>query len=328
MWLGGGMEIERFVVEATGADAALRGERVQALWSGYGEIVRYHLSGWKPESAIVKHVSPPDGGRHPRGWNTDLSHLRKLRSYEVEMVFYERYARRCGSGCRVAELLGSRRTDNGWMMVLEDLDASGFTGRNPSPIRDQEIEACLGWLAHFHAAFLGEAPDGLWEAGTYWHLATRPDELAAMEEGPLKRAAEIIDTRLSGARFQTFVHGDAKLANFCFRESAAVAAVDFQYVGRGCGMKDLAYFLGSCLSDEEREKRERELLDVYFEKFSAVMGELGTEANPAEIEAEWRGLYPFAWADFHRFLAGWSPGHWKINRYSARLVREVVEALN
>ena len=37
--------LERLVVRATGARAVELGERVQALWSGYGEIRRAALSG-------------------------------------------------------------------------------------------------------------------------------------------------------------------------------------------------------------------------------------------------------------------------------------------
>ena len=44
-----------------------------------------------------------------------------------------------------------------------------------------------------------------------------------------------------------------------------------------------------------------------------------------EILQEWRSLYPFACADFHRFLAGWSPDHWKIN---AELTKQTQLALN
>lgn len=28
-----------------------------------------------------------------------------------------------------------------------------------------------------------------------------------------------------------------------------------------------------------------------------------------DVETEWRFLYRVAWANFHRFLKGWSPGH-------------------
>ena len=118
-----------------------------------------------------------------------------------------------------------------------------------------------GWLAHFHATFMGETPDGLWEVGSYWHLDTRPDELEALDDVHLKQAAGEIDALLRAARFQTFVHGDAKLANFCFSEDGTqVAAVDFQYVGGGCGMKDVAYFIGSCLYEEDCERHEAALL--------------------------------------------------------------------
>ena len=45
------------------------------------------------------------------------------------------------------------------------------------------------------------------------------------------------------------------------------------------------------------------------------------------LESGWRALYPVAWTDFHRFIKGWSPGHWKIHSYSERLAREVVAEL-
>ena len=75
-----------------------------------------------------------------------------------------------------------------------------------------------------------------------------------------------IDARLSRCRYQTLVHGDAKIANFCLPpEGGSVAAVDFQYVGGGCGMKDVAYFLSSCLEPYELSQKAPPLLDHYFD---------------------------------------------------------------
>lgn len=101
-----------------------------------------------------------------------------------------------------------------------------------------------------------------------------------------------------------------------------MAGVDFQYVGGGCGMKDVAYFVGSCLDEKASEKLESQILDTYF---TYLQREL-PEPIPA-LEAEWRSLYRVAWADFHRFLKGWSPGHWKINSYSERITQAVIKNL-
>jgi len=323
------MSLHETVREATGARAAERLEVIQSLWSGYGEIVRYSLQGAAAGSAILKHVVFPSEVHHPRGWHNDRSHRRKVRSYEVEMAWYHDFAARCDARCRVPYCHASKTIGEDHLMVLEDLDAVGFSLRVQSPDLGQ-IRACLGWLAHFHATFLGENPDGLWPVGTYWHLATRPDELAAMkatgDEAALRDAAPVIDSMLSTASFQTLVHGDAKLANFCFSgDGKHVAAVDFQYVGGGCGIKDVAYFLGSCLDDRGHERHEAMLLEHYFAELARALG--GRDVDAAELEREWRALMPVAQADFYRFLLGWMPTHWKINDYNRRVALDVLRSL-
>jgi len=320
-------DLEAAVLRATGARAITSTEVVQSLWSGYGQIVRCYLQGATPASVIAKHVRWPDERDHPYGWTSDHSHERKLQSYRVETTWYDRYAHACPDACRVPRCLALENPTDGVIMVMEDLDASGFAGRRQH-VNNVEIDACLSWLASFHATFMGERPEGLWETGTYWHLATRPDELDALDDGPLKAAAPVIDRRLADSPFQTFVHGDAKLANFCFdAQGRFAAAVDFQYVGGGCGMKDVAYFISSCLDEDESEAMADGLLDRYFELLSHALADAGKTVDFAALEDDWRALYPVAWTDFYRFLQGWSPGHSKLHRYSERLAREVVEAL-
>lgn len=322
-------DIANTVRSATEAQTILKATVIQSLWSGYGEIVRLELEGSSYPSVILKHIKLPEVGHHPRGWNTGRSHQRKIRSYQVEAHWYKHYAKRCSSSCPVPDCLAVNASENETLLVLTDLDASGFNLRKES-VNIEDVRACLDWLASFHATFLGSSAEGLWECGGYWHLTTRPDELAALEDISLREAAPLIDLQLQRCRYQTLVHGDAKLANFCFTADAAkpgVAAVDFQYVGRGCGMKDVAYFIGSCLHEDECEALEGELLDYYFARLEQEVAQKHPAIAASELEAEWRGLYDVAWADFHRFLKGWSPGHWKINSYSERLTSGVIERL-
>jgi hypothetical protein len=289
--------------------------------------MRYALEGSKTHSIVVKHVSLPKGGAHPHGWNTDISHQRKVKSYVVEVAWYDQWSHHCDDHCRVPKKFVCESHDDEVLIVLEDLDGSGFDRRKSSVSLD-EIKVCLSWLAHFHATFMGLSPEGLWKIGTYWHLDTRPDELNALDDINLKDAAKAIDQKLRKSSFLTFVHGDAKLANFCFSsDSQKVAAVDFQYVGGGCGMKDVAYFIGSCLDERECEKLEGQLLDYYFEVLIKALKSKRKNIDGQALEQDWRSLYPVAWTDFHRFMKGWSPGHWKINSYSERVARETLEAL-
>lgn len=318
---------QKIILKATQANDLFEIEEIQNLWSGYGKILRYGLEGANVKSVVVKDVRLPKGANHPRGWNSDLSHQRKLKSYKVETAWYQNFSKNCNDDCRIPKCLAIELQGDEVLMVLEDLDEAGY-GQRRSSVSWNEIKTCLKWLANFHATFMGEKPDKLWKKGTYWHLDTRPDELKVLDDLPLKKAAGAIDQKLQQANFKTFVHGDAKLANFCFSDDGKnVAAVDFQYVGGGCGMKDVAYFIGSCLHEEECESYESDILEFYFEELKKALQQHDKNIDLNALEQEWRELYPVAWTDFHRFLKGWSPGHWKINSYSERLAREVVEQL-
>ena len=319
--------IDQFILEATEAENLKRLGVVQTLWSGYGSIVRIALEGSKFSSVIVKHVQP-ENGKHPRGWNTDLSHRRKLKSYEVETNWYRDLSNsEINQYARIPKCFGVKNSGLECLIVMEDLDASGY-GERRSSVNLEEMHLCVRWLARFHTYNMGRSSDGLWETGTYWHLETRPDELDQLEDPELKAIASAIDEKLKRSTFKTLVHGDAKLANFCFsQEGSGVAAVDFQYVGGGCGMKDLAYFVGSCFRNQEAEEKEEEILDFYFQELSKAIVSLGSSKSAADIEEDWRPLYKVAWADFHRFMKGWSSGHWKLSDYSERVTREVIDSL-
>jgi len=321
-------DVQQAVLNVTNARKITGVDILQSLWSGYGVIIRFNLSDAAYASVIVKHIQLDRTTPHPRGWDTDHSHQRKLRSYAIEETWYRSWAVRCDYYCQVAECIALIEGEGCITLVLEDLDNAGFPARKSS-LSLPEAQVCLKWLANFHALYLGDSPVGLWPIGTYWHLDTRPDEWSAMADSNLKRAAQAIDKQLNDCRFQTIVHGDAKVANFCFSiDGQAVAAVDFQYVGSGCGMKDVAYFLGSCFTERECAEWEPQLLNDYFAELHQALKRQHKPIDGCQLEAEWRRLYPFAWADFDRFLLGWMPTHRKLNAHSREKVDIVLSTLS
>ena len=314
------------LLKFTNSSSCLETEEIQSLWSGYGKISRYELDNDEQKTVVVKYISLNKAKDHPRGWDTSNSHNRKVKSYEIETYWYQHWNQRCNDKCKTPKFLGSYSEGQDQWIILEDLNKD-------FPYRKYELEFsgvknCLKWLAHFHATFLQQEPTGLWKIGTYWHLDTRPDEFELIENRELKSKAKAIDEQLNNCKYFTIVHGDAKLANFCFsKNTKAIAAVDFQYVGGGCGMKDVAYFLGSCLSSHESEAHQEELLTYYFSELRKAIEFENLNIDFNELEKEWRSLYPFACTDFTRFLLGWMPTHQKLNGYSLRLMNQVLAQL-
>ena len=92
-------------------------------------------------------------------------------------------------------------------------------------------------------------------------------------------------------------------------------------------MRDVAYFMGSCLSADECQLHVDELLSHYFKN---LRGQLSNRLSPQDIsslEVEWRSLYAIAWTDFYRFLLGWMPSHNKIHAYTLALSNIALQQL-
>ncbi len=300
------------ILKATNSKKIVKTEHIQELWSGYGKLLRVFLD--NGQSIIAKVISYPDNDRHPRGWSSNFAHERKKKSYAVETSWYQHYESHRVLA-KTAKLLGAGTLLDAKTryLLLEDLGSEGF--QMPQKPQIEEHNLTLKWLANFHRHYLNCKPLRLWPIGSYWHLETRPHELEVMTDKELKAAAPLIDQKLNEANYKTIIHGDAKLANFLFREDQ-VAAVDFQYIGGGVGIKDVIYFLSSVLEESDLEKEAQSYLDYYFKIL-----------NLPQVEKEWRKLYPYAWCDFFRFLQGWSPGHWKIHSYSRKMREEVLKCL-
>ena len=92
-------------------------------------------------------------------------------------------------------------------------------------------------------------------------------------------------------------------------------------------MKDVILLLSSCMPFQYCERDVPGLLDHYFEQLSQALSAQQPHINAQAVEDEWRPLYCVAWADFQRFMKGWSPTHWKINSYTEGLTQQALELL-
>ena len=165
-------DFQEIVRQATGADEIFHIEDIQSLWSGYGKIMRYGLKGSNIERVVIKHVKLPDKSRHPRGWNTDISHQRKIRSYQVESAWYRDWGRQCDDSCRVPRCFALESDEDEFLMVLEDLESRGLLYRSET-------------ITHTYPfCWRCEAPL-LYYAKQTWYIRTtaKKDELIAENAG-------------------------------------------------------------------------------------------------------------------------------------------------
>ncbi|WP_232847263.1 hypothetical protein [Shewanella nanhaiensis] len=204
-------EIIEYIQEQFSCSKVIKLEKIQTLWSGYGEISRYQIMmRGSTQNIIVKSIVPPKVATHPRGWHGDVSHQRKIKSYQVEANWYQGYASKLNKASQIPHCFGVKsyaidhpRYESS-IILLSDLDAYGFSVRKQHLSVD-ESKVCIKWLAIFHASnlqddHLASWPKDLWTIGSYWFLATRQNEYHAMQESDVKSAAHKLDDKLNHCR--------------------------------------------------------------------------------------------------------------------------------
>ena len=102
-------DFKEFLLRVTQSSNCEEIEIIQSLWSGYGKISRYQLDGSPLKTVVVKLISLNQSSEHPRGWNSDFGHNRKVKSYEVETHWYENWSQLCGHQWGANQIFGYKK---------------------------------------------------------------------------------------------------------------------------------------------------------------------------------------------------------------------------
>jgi aminoglycoside/choline kinase family phosphotransferase len=205
----------------------------------------------------------------------------------------------------------------GFIMVLEDLDASGCTFPRPA---DADIEeramSTVQELGHLHARYW-EAPrfseDLDWvperagfgagggkdkaafaAAGRFMDLVLdrfgdeMPPTFRAVAILFRDRAADILDLWDEGER--TLIHGDPHSGNL-FTDHGRTGFFDWAMFSRSPGMRDVAYYCCNSIPTDVRRSIQPELLDQY----RRTLGEHGIAFDPLVMERQYRLFAVVSW---------------------------------
>jgi len=273
---------------------ALRGMATENIGAGVGllgEILRCRLS-WDgddpsaPASVIVK---------LPSSDSKVLRMSRRLRLYKREYEFYRHLGPQAPIRSPVLFYGDLDTRSHRFVLVLEDLGRMETGDQIAGATEEQAMRAVRG-LARLH--------------GRYWNGVDRPpisgfyDSLSPKQalvvqlvymsnlastltrfgkyfSDRTRRLAEAYGARVAAhvgeiaAGPRTVVHGDVRMDNMFFGAGGTddVAIIDWQASGLGCGLYDVAYFLGGSVAVDVRRNIERDALKEYCNIVRAMTAE-------------------------------------------------------
>eukprot|EP00817_Percolomonadidae_sp_ATCC50343_P000759 CAMPEP_0117425668 /NCGR_PEP_ID=MMETSP0758-20121206/5918_1 /TAXON_ID=63605 /ORGANISM="Percolomonas cosmopolitus, Strain AE-1 (ATCC 50343)" /LENGTH=311 /DNA_ID=CAMNT_0005210339 /DNA_START=665 /DNA_END=1600 /DNA_ORIENTATION=+ len=172
----------------------------------------------------------------------------------------------------------------------------------------KQASYCLASLAKFHASCQNhpmlQTMNPVWDLGGYWtglkrakdkkHIAAftkKAEHQLPLLQFPsqfgerMERHLDAIMNHVNDLPRTTFVHGDFKITNIFINKKKNIWTIDWQWLGRGVGAIDIAYFmLTSMRADTMKYQTLYELTKrVYFEQFAASVPE-------ANFQILWRDV--------------------------------------
>jgi hypothetical protein len=211
-----------------------------------------------------------------------------LRAYEIEVRFYQEVATRVAA--RVPALFAAEvEQDTGWFtLILEDI-VGARQGDQIEACSPEVAAAALEEMAGLHApcweaadlagldwlnrnsvesdGFLVMLVSSLWPG----FLDRYADQLAPEHVAICQFFVDHLPSYLQGRTGpRTASHGDFRLDNLLFQPGRRrPVVVDWQTLAWGGASFDVAYFIGGCLSAEDRRAHEAALLTHYHDALRA-----------------------------------------------------------
>lgn len=202
-------------------------------------------------------------------------------------------------------------SDGSFVMVLEDLVASGC--RFPRPDDDDIVHvahSAVDELALLHATYLGRdipwlatpegmrrKPDDPKTAARRTHFIRLALDQFGEEMGPaFRRLAQLYIERsgdivaLFGEGDLTLIHGDTHSGNL-FVDGGRTGFYDWAVVGRGPGMRDVAYFLCNSLPTELRRAEQ----DALLARYRSALQARGVALDERTAAEQYRLFSVYSW---------------------------------
>lgn len=284
-WLGDvtGFEVDKLTAELIGQGIGVS-----------SALYRLALEGSQcPESAVVKLPALDEAA---------VFTSTVLRMYIREVGFFDRLAHEAPVRVPGSHHAAVDEATSSFVVVMEDL--SGMrTVDQIEGMAPADAERVVDDLAAWHATWWGRAEE-LADAGLTVRLsdpiypAILPmvfaegwDKVCSAMDVPAPITAvgerfagsiEHLLRDLSGG-VTTMIHGDFRGDNMLFGDDGHVALLDFQLIGTGSAVYDLAYFVTQSLTAEVAAASERDLFDRWIQRLQ----EAGVPA--ADLDGMWDG---------------------------------------